>query len=314
MAPPRAHEPLPRRFVRPPVDLEPLIPAFDEQRRLPSTIAATVDYIGERSWSSAVVADTQCGFTFLSGPLARAIARRFAAAGARVTLVSSRYPGSRALEYRDGIRVVRGGGTFGGYGAAAAHLPRNRHAYDAVVDFQNHQHRFDTRFRRPMNAVGRLLEKQVSRRAYRGRPVVVVSPSTREGARRELGFGNTHRIVPTVTFHGHVTEEREQELFHQAWLTVVPSEVLAEARHEPAREGWSTGGSRALATAVAAMARLDRGEPVPLPLPLPAATSLRVGAEPAGRLLDEGRLRTASREASRRVPLVMAERPRRRVS
>ncbi|MEU4280059.1 glycosyltransferase family 4 protein [Streptomyces tanashiensis] len=250
------------------------------------------------------------------------IARRFAAAGAHVTLVSSRYPGSRAREYRDGIRIVRGGGTFGVYAAAGAHLLRNRHAYDAVVDFQNgipffsplftprwttdicvihhiHQQQFDTRFRWPLNSVGRLLEKQVSRRVYRGRPVVVVSPSTREGARRELGFGNPIHIVPNgrpgpaptaapaghrsdspaltvvsrlvpqkrvdlilravpallrrrpelrvdlcgdgpeaerlrklaaelgvgsaVVFHGHVTEERKQELFHHAWLTVVPS-------------------------------------------------------------------------------------------
>ncbi|MFF9852533.1 glycosyltransferase family 4 protein [Streptomyces litmocidini] len=249
------------------------------------------------------------------------IARRFAAAGAHVTFVSSRHPGSRAREYRDGVRVVRGGGTFGVYAATAAHLLRNRHAYDAVIDFQNgipffsplftprwtadicvihhvHQQQFDTRFRWPLNSVGRLLEKQVSRRVYRGRPVVVVSPSTREGARRELGFGNPIHIVPNgrsdpapaapagqrsdspaltvvsrlvpqkrvdlilravpallhrrpelrvdlcgdgpeadhlrelaaelgvgsaVVFHGHVTEERRQELFHRAWLTVVPS-------------------------------------------------------------------------------------------
>ncbi|MEU6881601.1 glycosyltransferase family 4 protein [Streptomyces sp. NPDC046712] len=249
------------------------------------------------------------------------IARRFSAAGAHVTLISARYPGARAREYRDGIRIVRGGGTFGVYAAAAGHLLRHRHAYDAVVDFQNgipffsplftprwtsdicvihhiHQHQFDLRFRWPLNAVGRLLEKQVSRRVYRGRPVVVVSPSTREGARRELGFGNPIHIVPNgspraagaspdgprsrtpaitvvsrlmpqkrvdllvravpavlarmpdlrvdvcgdgpeldrlralaadlgvasaVVFHGHVTEERKQELFHRAWLTVVPS-------------------------------------------------------------------------------------------
>ncbi|QES04510.1 glycosyltransferase family 1 protein [Streptomyces venezuelae] len=249
------------------------------------------------------------------------IARRFVATGAHVTLVSSRYPGSRAREYRDGIRLVRGGGTFGVYAAAAAHLLRHRHAYDAVVDFQNgipffsplftprwtadicvihhvHQHQFDTRFDWPMNAVGRVLEKQVSRRVYRGRPVVVVSPSTREGTRRELGFGNPIHIVPNgrplperaapagersrtpaltvvsrlvpqkrvdlilravpallarwpelrvdlcgdgpegtslrklaaglgigsaVVFHGYVSDERRQELFHRAWLTVVPS-------------------------------------------------------------------------------------------
>ncbi|MFI8520701.1 glycosyltransferase family 4 protein [Streptomyces sp. NPDC085481] len=252
---------------------------------------------------------------------AHEIARRFSAAGAHVTFVSSRYPGSRTLEYRDGMRIVRGGGTFGVYAAAAAHLLRNRHAYDAVVDFQNgipffsplftprwtadlcvihhvHQEQFDVRFRWPMNAVGRLLEKQVSRRVYRGRPVVVVSPSTREGARRELGFGNPLYIVPNgrpagvpaapggersdtpaltvvsrlmpqkrvdllvrampallrrvpglrldvcgdgpelpalreladglgvasaIVFHGRVTDARKEELFHHAWLTVVPS-------------------------------------------------------------------------------------------
>ncbi|RSS56867.1 glycosyltransferase [Streptomyces sp. WAC01280] len=55
MATPRTHEPLPRRLVRPPVELELLIPAFNEQRRLPSTVAATVDYLSGQPWSSAVV-------------------------------------------------------------------------------------------------------------------------------------------------------------------------------------------------------------------------------------------------------------------
>ncbi|MFG3346138.1 glycosyltransferase family 4 protein [Streptomyces sp. NPDC048018] len=252
---------------------------------------------------------------------AHEIARRFSAAGAHVTFVSSRYPGAPAREYRDGMRIVRGGGTFGVYAAAGAHLLRNRHAYDAVIDFQNgipffsplftprwtadlcvihhvHQRQFDVRFRWPLNSVGRLLEKQVSRLVYRGRPVVVVSPSTREGARRELGFGNPLHIVPNgrptdlprmpagtrsttpaltvvsrlvpqkrvdllvrampallrripalrldicgdgpelpalralvhslgvasaVSFHGHVSNARKEELFHRAWLTVVPS-------------------------------------------------------------------------------------------
>ncbi|CAM5236740.1 glycosyltransferase [Streptomyces tanashiensis] len=55
MAAARTHAPLPRRLVRPPVELELLIPAFNEQRRLPSTVAATVDYLTARPWSSAVV-------------------------------------------------------------------------------------------------------------------------------------------------------------------------------------------------------------------------------------------------------------------
>ncbi|KQX49845.1 MULTISPECIES: hypothetical protein [unclassified Streptomyces] len=90
-------------------------------------------------------------------------------------------------------------------------------------------------------------------------------------------------------------------------------DILAEASREAAREGWSTGGHEALATAVEAMARLDRGEPVPLPVPLRVRTSLRVGAEHTGHLLGERRLRAATREASLRVPLVVTKRLRRRV-
>lgn len=147
------------------------------------------------------------------------IARRLARADARVTLFSARFPGSRISESADGVRVLRGGGTFGVYLAAAAHLLRNRHTYDAVVDFQNgipffsplftprwtadvcvihhiHQKQFDLFFRWPVNTVGRLLEKQISRRVYRGRAIVVVSPSTRQGVRAELGFYNPIYLVP----------------------------------------------------------------------------------------------------------------------
>ncbi|MCX5231883.1 lipopolysaccharide biosynthesis protein [Streptomyces sp. NBC_00233] len=98
-----------------------------------------------------------------------------------------------------------------------------------------------------------------------------------------------------------------------ALRSLLHPDVVAEARHEAAREGWSAGGREALDTAVEAMARLDRGEHVPLPLPLPVATSLRVGAEHSGHLLGEGRLRAATREASLRVPLVMTKKLRRRV-
>lgn len=147
------------------------------------------------------------------------IARRLTDSDARVTLFASRFPGSRASESADGVRVLRGGGTFGVYLAAAVHLLRNRHTYDAVVDFQNgipffsplfsprwtanicvihhvHQQQFDQFFRWPMNAIGRLLEKQISRCVYRGRALVVVSPSTREGVRAKLGFHNPIYLVP----------------------------------------------------------------------------------------------------------------------
>ena len=40
---------------RPPVDLEVVIPAYNEERRLPRTVASTVDYLSRMPWSSAVV-------------------------------------------------------------------------------------------------------------------------------------------------------------------------------------------------------------------------------------------------------------------
>ncbi|MFF9011747.1 hypothetical protein ACF09C_02075 [Streptomyces sp. NPDC014870] len=91
-------------------------------------------------------------------------------------------------------------------------------------------------------------------------------------------------------------------------------EVVAEARAQTAREGWSTGADRALDLATRTMAALDRGEFVPLPLPLPVATSLRTGMEHAGHLLTRGRASTAAREVALRVPLVVAGRLRRRTS
>ncbi|MEU0243346.1 glycosyltransferase family 4 protein [Streptomyces sp. NPDC006235] len=248
------------------------------------------------------------------------IARRLAGSDARVTLFAARFPGAPAGEWADGVRVLRRGGTFGVYLTAALHLLRNRHTYDAVVDFQNgipffsplftprwtagvcvihhiHQKQFDLFFRWPMNTIGRLLEKQISRLVYRRNAIVVVSPSTREGVRTELHFRkNPVYLVPngsprpypgsvlraatptvalvtrmtpqkrvdlllgalpalrerwpdlrvdlagegselpnlralcsalgldsTVTFHGHVSEERKHALLGGAWLTVVPS-------------------------------------------------------------------------------------------
>lgn len=98
-----------------------------------------------------------------------------------------------------------------------------------------------------------------------------------------------------------------------ALRSLLQPDVVAEAHHEAAREGWCAGGREALDAAVEAMARLDRGAYVPLPLPLPVRTSLRVGAEHSGHLLGEGRLRAATREASLRVPLVVTKKLRRRV-
>ncbi len=147
------------------------------------------------------------------------IARRWTHAGVRVTLFSSRYPGAAGRASSDGVSIRRAGGTFGVYPAGALHLWRHVRDYDADVDFQNgvpyfsplfagrwrpnvcvihhvHQDQFDLRFRWPLNVVGRTLEKEASRLVYRGRPIVVVSPSTREAVRRRLGFRNSIYLVP----------------------------------------------------------------------------------------------------------------------
>ncbi|WP_222946958.1 glycosyltransferase [Streptomyces sp. TRM49041] len=50
-----ATDAVPRAFARPPVDLEVILPAFNEERRLPATVAATIDYLRGQPWSSAVV-------------------------------------------------------------------------------------------------------------------------------------------------------------------------------------------------------------------------------------------------------------------
>ena len=150
---------------------------------------------------------------------AEQIARRFAGAGALLTLFTSRYEDAPPYDWSNGYLVVREGGRFGVYRAAARHLRRYGHRYDAVVDFQNgipffaplwapastavicvvhhvHQAQFDMYFRWPLNHVGRLLEGRATRRVYRGRLFVAVSPSTRAEMRRQLGLREPVQIVP----------------------------------------------------------------------------------------------------------------------
>jgi hypothetical protein len=87
-------------------------------------------------------------------------------------------------------------------------------------------------------------------------------------------------------------------------------DVVADARGEAAREGWKTGFDGALETARDAIRRLDCRLPVRLPVPLPSAISLVAGAEHTRHLLHHGRARTAAREATLRVPLVVAKKRR----
>jgi glycosyltransferase involved in cell wall biosynthesis len=147
------------------------------------------------------------------------IARRFAAAGAEVTLLTSRPHGASGCEVTDGVRVHRRGGTYSLYAHAAAFLAANRRRFDAVVDCQNgipffsplfvrratsvvcvihhvHQEQFGVHFSWPLRVLGRELEGRWSRLVYGRRPVAVVSPSTRAAVRATLGLRGPIFVVP----------------------------------------------------------------------------------------------------------------------
>ncbi|WP_336923374.1 glycosyltransferase family 4 protein [Aquipuribacter sp. SD81] len=147
------------------------------------------------------------------------VATRLAAAGAAVTVFTAAHPGAAPEEEDAGVRVVRRGGTFGVYLAAALFLLRNRRRFDVVLDFQNgipffaslfasrrtavvlvvhhvHQDQFLLHFPWPASRVGQVLEGPVSRVVYGRRPVVAVSPSTRHDVRRRLRLRGPIHVVP----------------------------------------------------------------------------------------------------------------------
>jgi glycosyltransferase involved in cell wall biosynthesis len=136
-----------------------------------------------------------------------------------VTLFTSRPQGALPLEHDQGVRIERRGGAISLYLYAAWYLLRNRRRFDAVIDCQNgipfftplfahrwaavvcaihhvHQDQFGVHFRWPLSAIGRVLERRVSRRVYGKRPLVAVSPSTRAAVRRRLGLRGPIYIVP----------------------------------------------------------------------------------------------------------------------
>ncbi len=147
------------------------------------------------------------------------IVRRWVAAGAHVTWFTARPRGQDASEVIDGIRFVRSGGDLSLYLHAAARMVRLRTDVNVIVDCQNgipffsplfagtavpvvqvvhhvHQDQFDTRFPRPVAALGRFLEGTATRRVYGPRAVVAVSPSTRRELRHRLGFRGPIFVVP----------------------------------------------------------------------------------------------------------------------
>lgn len=127
------------------------------------------------------------------------VARRWAGQGHDVTLFASAPPGLPATERRDGVRIVRRGGTWSVYREARRSL-RSAGAWDAVLESVNtrpffaHRALPDTRvvalihqlareiwFHEaplPVAALGRFVLEPAWLRAYRSVPVVAPSAST----------------------------------------------------------------------------------------------------------------------------------------
>jgi len=140
------------------------------------------------------------------------LSRALVEAGARVDFLTAQGPGQSRGEVRDGITVVRRGGTFGYYLLGALWLLVRRTKIDAVVDLESgipmfsplvtsrrrtgvvlvlhhvHQDQFGVYFTRPMAWLGRFLEGTAMPRIYRGRTTVAVSESTRRAMIERLGW------------------------------------------------------------------------------------------------------------------------------
>ncbi|GAB3246698.1 glycosyltransferase family 4 protein [Kineosporia babensis] len=142
-----------------------------------------------------------------------------AAAGHRVTLLTAKVKGRPRCESTDGYTIRRAGGRFTVYLHALLWLLLHRRSVHAVLDSQNgipfftplavrrrtpvilllhhiHQQQFGQYFPAPVAAVGRFLESTGCRHVYGRRSIVAVSPSTRQGARRELRLRGEIRITP----------------------------------------------------------------------------------------------------------------------
>ncbi|GAB2849152.1 glycosyltransferase family 4 protein [Actinocorallia aurea] len=139
--------------------------------------------------------------------------------GSAVTFVTGREPGQPRAETRDGVRIVRRGGTFSRYPLVLGWLARHRNSFDVAIDCMNgvpflspmalarrtriillvhhvHDRQFSVYFGRFLAAVGRTIEGPVARRVYRGRDTVAVSASTAHALRRRLRWESPLYIVP----------------------------------------------------------------------------------------------------------------------
>ncbi|GGQ40366.1 glycosyltransferase family 4 protein [Couchioplanes azureus] len=139
------------------------------------------------------------------------VTARMAAAGQRVTVVTSRPKGAARTAEPGGVTVRRMGNAYTVYLRALLWLLRHRRSIDAIVDTCNgipffsplavgrrvpvvvlihhvHQTMFAQHFRFPLAQIGRWIERVGNRLVYGERTIAVVSPSSRTEVRRVLGL------------------------------------------------------------------------------------------------------------------------------
>jgi dolichyl-phosphate beta-glucosyltransferase len=192
---------------REPVDLEVVVPAYNEEYRLPRTIARTVEFLAERPWKSRVVVVDNGSVDATPG-----VVDRFAGSSVDVEIVGCAQPGKGAAVRRG---VLTGRSAVVGYMDADLATPVE--TIDAVMDRLQH-----------------------------GADVVVASRRTK-GARFEvdptlvrragtLAFRIlTHRLVPDTSdtqcgfkfFQGHVGRQIMRNIVTTGFAFDV--EVLARA-------------------------------------------------------------------------------------
>jgi glycosyltransferase involved in cell wall biosynthesis len=145
--------------------------------------------------------------------------------GADVEFWTARDRGQLARGEQDGIRVRRRGGTYSFYGRALVGLlwaRLRRRAPDLVVDMDCgipvftplvlaprtpvvlvvhhvHQRQFLMAMPQPLATLGRVLERRLMPRVYRGLPTVAVSESTVTEMREQLDWEGEVRVVHNVT-------------------------------------------------------------------------------------------------------------------
>lgn len=142
--------------------------------------------------------------------------------GARVHFLTSREPGQRAREERDGIRIRRMGRQYSRYPLILVWLLGHRRGFDAIIDSMNgipfftplvlprrtrvlllvhhvHDRQFFIYFPAALAAIGKALETRISRYVYRRHPVIAVSPSTAAVLRERLRWPGPIFVVPNGT-------------------------------------------------------------------------------------------------------------------